>query len=149
MARTKPKRAKCRLPVDLHQAAALPFRLRKGEVEFCLVTVRGGVTWTMPKGTIEIGELGIDCAAREAIEEAGLEGRVLEPALCRYSDRKGNKSVEVTVWLLDVARSRKKWDEKKQRTRRWVSSRKAIRLLARPKLIAPIIDALRRLDRMG
>ncbi len=130
---------------DLKQAAALPFRRRKGEVEFCLVTVRRGTSWTMPKGNIEPGEQAAECAAREAFEEAGLEGQVLEPELCRYADRKGKKAIEVAVWLLDVEKIRKKWPEKKVRTRRWVSPRKAIRLLARPRLVAPVIDAIRRL----
>ena len=149
MSKTRPETDQDGPQVDLWQAAALPFRVKKGRVEFCLVSVRRGGSWTMPKGNIEEGEQSSECAVRETFEEAGLVGLVLEPELCRYADRKGKKSVEVTVWLLDVARSRKKWEEKKQRTRRWVSSRKAIRLLARPKLIAPIIDALRRLDRMG
>ena len=97
----------------------------------------------MPKGNIERGEQGTDCAVRETFEEAGLEGRLIDPQLCRYTDFKGKKSVEVTVWLLEVKKMRKKWPEKKQRTRRWVSPRKAIRLLARPHLVAPIVDALR------
>tara|TARA_B100000029_G_scaffold389669_1_gene386079 strand:- start:8 stop:463 length:456 start_codon:yes stop_codon:yes gene_type:complete len=133
--------------VDLYQAAALPFRVRKGKLEFCLVTVRGGQSWTMPKGTIEKSELGTDCAGRESFEEAGLEGRVLEPALCRYTDSKGKKTIEVTVWLFEVSRCLKKWPEKKSRTRQWASPRKAIRLLERPKLVAPVIDGIRRLER--
>ena len=134
--------------VDLRQAAALPFRLREDRIEFCLVSVRRGGSWTMPKGNIEAGEQGSECAARETFEEAGLEGGVLEPELCRYFDRKGKKSVEVTVWLLEVERSHKKWPEHKRRARQWVSPRKAIRLLARPTLVAPIIDAIRRLDQV-
>ena len=133
---------------DLHQAAALPYRIRKGRLQFCLVSVRRGANWIMPKGNIEPGESEVECAGREAFEEAGLEGRVLEPVLSRFSANKGKKSVEVTVWLFDVEKSRKKWPEKKLRTRRWVSSRKAIRLLARPKLVATIIDAIRLLGHL-
>jgi 8-oxo-dGTP pyrophosphatase MutT (NUDIX family) len=144
MSRKKKRRKdKCPPRVDLRQAAALPFRRGKGGVEFCLVTVRRGTSWTMPKGNIERGEQGTDCAERETFEEAGLEGRLIDPQLCRYTDRKGKKSVEVTVWLLEVKKTRKKWPEKKVRTRRWVSPRKAIRLLARPHLVAPIVDAMR------
>lgn len=132
-------------PFDLLQAAALPYRIRQGQLQFCLVSVRRGASWTMPKGNIEQGESGPECAGREAFEEAGLEGRVLEPALCRFVASKGKKSVEVTVWLLEVEDCLKKWPEKKSRARQWVSPRKAIRLLARPKLVAPVIDAVRRL----
>ena len=144
MTRKKKRRKdKCPPPVDLRQAASLPFRRVKGGVEFCLVTVRRGTSWPMPKGNFDRGEQGADCAGRETCEEAGLEGRLIDPQLCRYTDFKGKKSVEVTVWLLEVKKMRKKWPEKKQRTRRWVSPRKAIRLLARPHLVAPIVDALR------
>ena len=131
---------------DLHQAAALPYRVRKGRLQFCLVSVRSGTSWIMPKGNIEPGESGAECAGREAFEEAGLEGRVLEPVLSRYSANKGKKSVEVTVWLMEVENCRKKWPEKKSRARQWVSPRKAIRLLSRPSLVAPVIDAIRRLE---
>ena len=131
---------------DLHQAAALPYRVRKGRLQFCLVSVRSGTSWIMPKGNIEPGESEAECAGREAFEEAGLEGRVLEPVLSRYSANKGKKSVEVTVWLMEVENCRKKWPEKKSRARQWVSPRKAIRLLSRPRLVAPVIDAIRRLE---
>ena len=130
---------------DLHQAAALPYRIRKGQLQFCLVSVRRGANWIMPKGNIEPGESEVECAGREAFEEAGLEGRVLEPVLSRFSANKGKKSVEVTVWLMEVENCLKKWPEKKSRARQWVSPRKAIRLLARPRLVAPVIDAIRRL----
>ena len=53
----------------------------------------------------------------------------------------------VTVWLFEVSRCLKKWPEKKSRTRQWASPRKAIRLLERPKLVAPVIDGIRRLER--
>ncbi|MEE3366288.1 MAG: NUDIX domain-containing protein, partial [Planctomycetota bacterium] len=103
MSRKKKRRKdKCPPRVDLRQAAALPFRRGKSGVEFCLVTVRRGTSWTMPKGNIERGEQGADCAERETFEEAGLEGRLIDPQLCCYTDRKGKKSVEVTVWLLEV-----------------------------------------------
>ena len=148
MSKTRPETDQDGPQVDLWQAAALPFRVKKGRVEFCLVSVRRGGSWTMPKGNIEEGEQSSECAVRETFEEAGLVGRVLEPELCRYVDRKGKKSSEVTVWLLEVDKSHKKWPEHKRRARQWVSPRKAIRLLARPRLVAPIIDAIRRLDQL-
>ena len=58
-------------PFDLLQAAALPYRIRQGQLQFCLVSVRRGASWTMPKGNIEQGESGPECAGREAFEEAG------------------------------------------------------------------------------
>jgi 8-oxo-dGTP pyrophosphatase MutT (NUDIX family) len=127
------------------QAAALPFRFRGGKLQFCLVTVRRGKTWTIPKGNIEVEESGSECAVREAFEEAGLEGRVLDTPLSSYLDTKRKRSLQVTVWLMDVERCRKKWPEKKSRERRWVSPKKAIGLLKRPRLVAVIVDGMRRL----
>jgi 8-oxo-dGTP pyrophosphatase MutT (NUDIX family) len=55
--------------------AAVCYRLRDGEIEFLLVKTRAG-RWTFPKGRVEDDATRSAAAAREAYEEAGVQGRV-------------------------------------------------------------------------
>jgi len=76
-----------RAPLGIHSkstgerihVAAVCYRLKNDEPEFLLVRTRGG-RWTFPKGGIDGDATYAEAAAREAYEEAGVEGRVeLEP----------------------------------------------------------------------
>ena len=59
-------------------AAAVPVRRRDaGGLEFLLVRTSQGGRWTFPKGRIEPGESPSAAAAREAAEEAGVDGQDL------------------------------------------------------------------------
>ena len=56
------------------QVAAICYRLRDGDPEFLLVRTRSG-RWTFPKGGVDGDATYAEAAAREAYEEAGVEGR--------------------------------------------------------------------------
>jgi 8-oxo-dGTP pyrophosphatase MutT (NUDIX family) len=57
------------------QFAALPWRRRRGErLEILLVTTRRSGRWIVPKGWPIDGCSPRECAAREAMEEAGVLG---------------------------------------------------------------------------
>ncbi len=61
------------------QAVAVCYRLVQnapGKVEFLLVRTSNGKRWVFPKGRIARGESAAEAAAREAREEAGIEGCV-------------------------------------------------------------------------
>ena len=58
------------------QAAAIPYRVRKGTLEVALVTSSSGKRWVLPKGCIDPGERAWEAAERETEEEAGLRGKV-------------------------------------------------------------------------
>lgn len=65
--------------------------------------------WTFPKGRIEPGLSGSESAAREALEEAGAEGRIEERHFASYIDTKrtlahDNRSREILIaaYLLEV-----------------------------------------------
>jgi 8-oxo-dGTP pyrophosphatase MutT (NUDIX family) len=67
------RRARHGKPVD--QVAALPYRFsEEGEVEVLLLTSRGTGRFVVPKGWPMKGRRDCDAAAREAPEEAGVEG---------------------------------------------------------------------------
>jgi 8-oxo-dGTP pyrophosphatase MutT (NUDIX family) len=108
------------------QAAALALRREGQGIHVLLVTSRQDGRWILPKGWVEDGEIPAHCAAREAYEEAGVEGRGGDAPLGTYRYRKqlsGKNSVrsEVTVFPLLVDTELTDWPEAKQRKRRWMS----------------------------
>jgi len=79
--------------------AAVPVRPgRAGGLEFLLVRTRDGERWTFPKGGVERGETLAEAAAREALEEAGVAGRLGDEPIGEY--RYGENTV--TAFLLEV-----------------------------------------------
>lgn len=87
-------------------AAAVAVRPRaSGGSEFLLVRTHSGERWTFPKGHRDRAETLAEAAAREALEEAGVRGRVeLEPfAHYRYVNAKGRDDL-VTAFRLSVER---------------------------------------------
>ena len=85
-------------PVD--RVAAVCYRRAGESVEFKLIRTRGGQRWTFPKGHIDEGEEPSTAAAREALEEAGIRGRVEPEPFIVFPDEKrgrGGRPVELTI----------------------------------------------------
>ncbi|MDP3897284.1 MAG: NUDIX hydrolase [Mesorhizobium sp.] len=121
------------------QVAALPWRKVDNAVQVMLITSRDTGRWVLPKGWPEGVEKLHDAAAREAVEEAGLTGAVSAVEIGRYFYRKARRSgddvqCEVHVFPLEVDRVADDWDEKRKRTRKWVSATDAARLVNEPDL---------------
>lgn len=118
-------------PAPRVQYAALPYRQRgDGSVEVMLVTSRETRRWVIPKGWPMKGRKPHASAAREALEEAGLVGRVGKTPIgtYRYDKRlKGGNAVpcSVEVFPLEVKSQRKRWPEQKERDVRWFAPREA------------------------
>jgi 8-oxo-dGTP pyrophosphatase MutT (NUDIX family) len=72
-----------RQPEKRREVAAVCYRIRKGDVEFLLVQTRSG-RWTFPKGGVEADLTQAQSAALEAVEEAGVHGRIEEVPFARY-----------------------------------------------------------------
>lgn len=111
------------------QAGVIPFRVRDGVVEICLITTVSDRRWSIPKGLIDPGDTPTETAHKEAREEAGLTGEILGPALGRYDYTKWRRKLTVEVYLLRVTGAAPTWLEMKSRERRWVSSDEAVGLL--------------------
>jgi 8-oxo-dGTP pyrophosphatase MutT (NUDIX family) len=117
------------------QVAALPWRMSdKGDIEVLLVTSRGTGRWVLPKGWPEKREEPFEAAAREAGEEAGVDGAIAQRALGRfYYDKQLPSGMqwrcEVAVYPLEVDQIAEKWPERKKRTRRWFAPKDAARLV--------------------
>ena len=122
--RMKPaKTAKTLEPGPGLQYAALPFRRDDG-VSILLVTSRETGRWVLPKGWPMKGRKPCDAAAQEALEEAGIVGRVEKQAIgfYRYDKRLPDGSARrctVHVFALEVEGQRTRWREQGQRIARW------------------------------
>ena len=118
------------------QYGARPYRFTKsGSLQLLLVTSRQTKRWIIPKGWPIKGLKPAPSAAREAYEEAGIEGLVGKKAIGTYIYGKqaedDGKTVlcEVTVFTLLVRRQRKTWPEDHERERRWLAPAKALSLI--------------------
>ena len=126
------------------QSAALPYRLRGGEMEILLITSSSGRKWGIPKGICEPGLSPQDSAAHEALEEAGIRGRMHDASLGRYDVAKWGAVCSVEVFPMEVTGvlPRSQWDEP-HRKRDWLSPDAAARRVSALGL-APIIRAFGR-----
>ena len=111
------------------QIGALPYRKQGRAIEVLLITSRETKRWVIPKGWPMKGKRDWNAAAKEAFEEAGIEGHVGGKSIgtYHYVKRKnsGNLDCEVTVYLLQVTRRMSEWPEKDQRRRKWFTAKEA------------------------
>lgn len=120
------------------QAGAIPYTVVKGTPVFLLITSRGTGRWIFPKGALIDGYELWQVAAREAFEEAGVEGDVETVPVGSYRGLKGSirtAPIEVQMFPLRVARQLDDWPEKQRRHRHWVMLPEARRLLSEPELV--------------
>ncbi len=120
------------------QYAALPYRVTD-EVEVLLISSRETRRWILPKGWPMKGRKPHAAAAQEALEEAGVVGKIAkEPVgIYHYIKRMKNGSQQVchvTVFPMRVSRQRKVWPEMDQRVTRWFPLAEAADLVGEPEL---------------
>jgi phosphohistidine phosphatase len=133
----------------LLQAGTVPYRIRRGRPEFCLITsIRKG-TWGFPKGIIDPGETPEETALKEAEEEAGLHGQIVGDPLGQYEYRKWGTALLVTVYLMQVTAVDDDWDEAEVRERRWCPAGKARAVLRRNELRELLDAALEQIGEGG
>lgn len=127
----------------LRQVAALPYRsLGPGALEFLLITTRTTRRFIVPKGWP--GESGKEwkSAAREALQEAGVVGKVDKTPCGHYLSLKriddSPSRVRVCVYGLRVRKELDAWPEMASRTRKWLRIEDAMLLVDEPEL-APLM----------
>ena len=121
------------------QFGALCWRTHRGRIEVLLITSRDTGRWVIPKGWAIEGLSPCDAAAREAWEEAGVEGTIADQGLGQFSYDKALRPekiipCEVQVFGLRVARLADRFPERKQRRRKWFSTDDAARKVNEPEL---------------
>ena len=129
----------------LQQACAIPYRLREGEPEFCLITSIKRGKWGFPKGIIEPGETPEETAVKEAEEEAGLHGRIVGEPIGQYRYYKWGTTLLVTVYLMEVTGVDDDWEEAELRTRIWRRADEARAAVGRTELRQLLDVALERI----
>lgn len=130
----------------IFQAAAIPYRVRKGEPQFCLITSVRNRRWGFPKGVVDPGETPLQTALKEAYEEAGLHGQIEGEPLGKYRYHKWGTSLDVTVHLMRVTQADAQWDEAHLRDRIWCRADEARRKIHRDELRLLLGEAVRRLQ---
>lgn len=117
------------------QFAALCYRVRKDKVQVLIVTSRRTKRWIMPKGWPMEGRTPGGSALQEAWEEAGVRGEVTGGCLGVYSYQKDDViGCLAMLYPVKVASLAGEYPEKGERRRRWVSRKKAARLVQEPEL---------------
>ena len=123
------------------QYGALCYRLKKKHptVEVLLITSRDTGRWVIPKGWPMDGKSASAAAAREAWEEAGVKGRVVEESIGSYRYMKGmpeglKLDCRVRVFALEVDDICKNFPEKGERHAEWVECAEAAARVQEPGL---------------
>ena len=118
------------------QYGALPYRLKDdASVEVLLVTSRQTKRWIIPKGWPIKGLTPAEAAAREAYEEAGIQGFVTKRPIgsYRYEKRLDNLDAyvpcKVKVFPMVVNRQSEEWLESKERMTCWFPAAQAAQLV--------------------
>lgn len=105
------------------QSAVLPIYKKR----VFLVSTRRSGRWVIPKGVIEPRLTPQDSAAQEALEEAGLKGRVKSKEIGRYKYRKWGRTYRVQVFVMKVEKVKSQWKEMKERKRRLLEPKAAVK----------------------
>jgi 8-oxo-dGTP pyrophosphatase MutT (NUDIX family) len=122
------------------QYAALPYRRNSNlDLEVLLVTSRETRRWVIPKGWRVQKLAPHKSAAHEAMEEAGLVGRIGKRSIGSYGYRKrlSTGSVipcQVMVFALEFAKQLTSWPEKDQRRTKWFKPEAAAKAVKEPEL---------------
>lgn len=119
------------------QSSVIPYRMHKSKPEFLLVASRHKKRLIVPKGINEQGMTVRQSAAKEAMEEAGVEGVVAEQPIGQYSYQKWGGICSVEVYPMQVTRllPEDEWEES-YRGRNWLSAKQAAKALRPPELAA-------------
>lgn len=126
------------------QFAALCYRFKDERLQICLVTSRRSGRWIVPKGWPMDGETPADAAATEAFEEAGLRGQIGNRPIGVFSYYKVLSEDELpciaVVYPMKVKKMLNNWPERKERSRKWFSRKRAATLVDDPELRAIILS---------
>ena len=92
-----------------------------------LITARGSRRWIIPKGSIDWELSAQESAAKEALEEAGIKGKVSDEEIGTYTYDKMGGRYKVRLYFMEVTKLKDNWDEKHFRKRKLVTPKQAIK----------------------
>lgn len=129
-----------------NQSAVIPYCIVEDELKFLLISASSKNRWGLPKGIVEPGFTPQASAAKEAWEEAGIEGVVGDESLGSYRHAKWGGVCDIAVYPMAVTAiiPADKWKES-DRDRQWYTPKEAEELLA-PELQSMIDRLLKALE---
>ena len=114
------------MPAHTH-AGGIVFKAHDGQLRFLIVSTRQHPHhWVFPKGRITPGESADVAARREVVEEAGVEGDILEP-IGTSTYHAGGETVNVQFFLMRCVVEGKSAEG---RRKRWCTYAQGLRLLS-------------------
>jgi 8-oxo-dGTP pyrophosphatase MutT (NUDIX family) len=117
------------------QSAAIPYFIGEdGKMKVVLITSRKQKRWMFPKGIVEPDLSPAESAAKECIEEAGVEGTPELQPIGEYETRKWGGNCRVEVYPFLVEQISDSWAEAKVRQRVIVGPKEAMRRIGNPGL---------------
>jgi phosphohistidine phosphatase len=124
------------------QSSVIPYRRNREKIEIMVVRSSKRKHWVVPKGVSDPAISPRASAAKEAFEEAGVEGDVGETALGSYQYEKWGAMCTVQVYPMRVTHvlDEAHWQEH-HRGREWLSPQQAMMRVKQRELQA-MIDAL-------
>jgi uncharacterized protein Yka (UPF0111/DUF47 family)/8-oxo-dGTP pyrophosphatase MutT (NUDIX family) len=134
----------------IHQYAALPYRTdAQGKLEILLITSKERRRWVIPKGNPISAFRNYETAAREAFEEAGVEGGIAPEPIGSFRYLKRRRAgpdvpAMVTVFPMLVTRQLARWPERGERELRWFAPEEAAEAVEEPELKEIIVSLNRR-----
>ena len=130
------------------QSSVIPFRVTDGAgVEILVIDSSKNHHSVVPKGIHDPGLSPQESAAKEAWEEAGVEGEVLDQPLGEYRYEKWGAECTVTVYPMRVERMvpEAEWKES-HRGRRWLSPEEAATDLKQRDLAPMVLDLAEQME---
>ena len=124
------------------QSSVIPYRVRDGKLEVLVIASSKKHHLVVPKGIKDPGLSPRESAAKEALEEAGVEGEVAETELGSYTCEKWGATCTVAVYPMKVTRviAEDEWEER-HRGREWVTPDVAASRL-KQKELRPLVKKL-------
>lgn len=132
------------------QSSVIPFRQNGNRLEILVIESSKKKHWVVPKGIKDPGLSPQESAAKEAWEEAGVEGRVLDQPLGEYVYDKWGSTCTCTVYPMEVTKviPEAEWEES-HRGRRWVTPEQASEHLKQEALKDLVLDLAAKLGAEG
>lgn len=131
------------------QSSVIPYRKKNGRPEILIISSSSGKHWVVPKGIHDPGMTAQASAAKEAFEEAGIEGHIAESKVGCYQYEKWEGVCTVSVFAMKVTRiiDEDEWEEC-HRQRRWVKLEDAVKLVHNDDLAKVIANLPKHLERV-
>ncbi len=128
------------------QSGVVPYRRTESGLEVMLIGSSKRQRWVVPKGIVTPGLTPQESAAKEAREEAGIEGTVGGPSLGVFSYEKWGAPVTCEVYPMLVTKVLDEADwEERHRGRQWASPELAVEKLGREGLEPMVTELAARL----